>query len=382
MGSSKKKNTVKKLADKLSALSSEKEEVESLSLSDEYPESDDGGEEDFQDDENVEELFEHYHFTVYKGQSMMRLDKYITSRMFETSRSRAQMAIEAGYVRVGGKVAKSNYKIKPLDEISLVFPYEKRARDIGPENIPLDIVYEDDDFLIVNKPYGILSQKSAPSDLSVNEWIVGYLLSKKALTIESLSVCRPSITNRLDRNTSGIILAGKTVYGLQVLSEMIRDRLIKKYYLAYVTGFLDGEATLIGYHLKCEKNNTSTIIDCDSYERLNESQKSKYSLVKTAYTVLDHYKLFNTDITSVELDLITGKSHQIRVHMSSIGHPLLGDNKYGDTKLNRKLGLKHQLLHAYKIVFPDDKRLNLLSKRTITCPHGNQEVFEALFSKN
>jgi 23S rRNA pseudouridine1911/1915/1917 synthase len=109
MGSTKKNNTVKKLSDKLSSLSAEN--------SDYVPDS------EFSDDENVEELFEHYKFIVDKGQSMMRLDKYITSRMFETSRNRVQMAIEAGYVRVGGKIAKSNYKIKPLDEISLVFPY-------------------------------------------------------------------------------------------------------------------------------------------------------------------------------------------------------------------------------------------------------------------
>ena len=337
-------------------------------------------------------------FVIERKDSGQRIDKYLARILPAATKSFIYKMIRKKNIVLNDKRLNGNELLKEGDIIKLWFSDETFGHfsnsSVSLNDIDeflnaykkfkdsIDIVYEDDDFLIVNKPYGILSQKSAPSDLSVNEWIVGYLLSKKALTIESLSVCRPSITNRLDRNTSGIILAGKTVYGLQVLSEMIRDRLIKKYYLAYVTGFLDGEATLIGYHLKCEKNNTSTIIDCDSYERLNESQKSKYSLVKTAYTVLDHYKLFNTDITSVELDLITGKSHQIRVHMSSIGHPLLGDNKYGDTKLNRKLGLKHQLLHAYKIVFPDDKRLNLLSKRTITCPHGNQEVFEALFSKN
>ena len=296
-------------------------------------------------------------FVIERKDSGQRIDKYLARILPAATKSFIYKMIRKKNIVLNDKRLNGNELLKEGDIIKLWFSDEtfehfsnssvslndideflnayKKFKD------SIDIVYEDDDFLIINKPYGILSQKSAPSDLSVNEWIVGYLLSKKALTIESLSVCRPSIANRLDRNTSGIILAGKTVYGLQVLSEMIRDRLIKKYYLAYVTGFLDGEATLIGYHLKCEKNNTSTIIDCDSYERLNESQKSEYRLVKTAYTVLGHYKLFNTDITSVELDLITGKSHQIRVHMSSIGHPLLGDNKYGDTKLNRKLGLKH-----------------------------------------
>ena len=218
MGSSKKKNTVKKLADKLSALSSEKEEVESLSLSDEYPESDDGGEEDFQDDENVEELFEHYHFTVDKGQSMMRLDKYITSRMFETSRSRVQMAIEAGYVRVGGKVAKSNYKIKPLDEISLVFPYEKRARDIGPENIPLDIVYEDDDVLVINKKAGMVVHPGHGHFSGTLVNAVAYHLGGK----------NGILVHRIDKDTSGILVIAKNEEAQMKLAKQFFDHTTKR----------------------------------------------------------------------------------------------------------------------------------------------------------
>ncbi|MBP5415486.1 MAG: RluA family pseudouridine synthase [Lachnospiraceae bacterium] len=334
-------------------------------------------------------------FVIERKDSGQRVDKYLARILPAATKSFIYKMIRKKNIVLNDKRLNGNELLKEGDSVKLWFSdetFEHFANSSVSLNVideflnayqkfkdSIEIIFEDDDFLIVNKPCGILSQKSAQSDLSLNEWIVGYLLSKEAVTVESLSVCRPSIVNRLDRNTSGLILIGKTVYGLNVLSEMVRDRLIKKYYLTYVIGFLDGEATLIGYHSKSESNNTSTIIDCDAYERLGKSHKEKYSLVKTAYSVLDHYKLSDTDITAVELDLITGKSHQIRVHMSSIGHPLLGDNKYGDTDLNIKLGLKHQLLHAYKIVFPDDERLNKLSKRTITCQHGNQEVFEALF---
>ena len=337
-------------------------------------------------------------FVIKKKDSGQRIDKYLARILPNAPKSFIYKMIRKKNIVLNEKRFNGNELLKEGDCIKLWFSdetFDHFANSFTPSSVKeeflnayerlkdsIEILYEDEDFLIINKPNGILSQKSDQSDLSLNEWIVGYLLSKNEMTIESLSGCRPSIVNRLDRNTSGIVLAGKTVYGLNILSEMVRDRLIKKYYLTYVTGYLDGEDTLTGYHIKDEKNNTSQIIDCDAYECLDESQNNKYSLVKTAYTVLDHYKLSDTDITSVELDLITGKSHQIRVHMSSIGHPLLGDNKYGDSELNRKLGLKHQLLHAYKIVFPDDERLNSLTKRTITCQHGNQEVFEALFSKN
>ena len=337
-------------------------------------------------------------FVIERKDSGQRIDKYLTRILPSATKSFIYKMIRKKNIVLNDKRFSGNELLKEGDNIKVWFSdetFERFANSLTPPSIADEflnayerfkksvvILYEDDDFLIINKPCGMLSQRSDPSDLSLNEWIIGYLLSKDEMTIESLSVCRPSIVNRLDRNTSGIILAGKTVYGLNVLSEMVRDRLIKKYYLTYVTGYLDGDATLTGYHIKDDKNNMSVIIDRDSYEHLNESQKSKYSMVKTSYTVLDHYKLSDTDITSVEIDLITGKSHQIRAHMSSIGHPLLGDNKYGDIALNKELGLKHQLLHAYKIVFPDDERLCSLAKRTITCQHGNQEVFEALFSKN
>ncbi|MBQ2483090.1 MAG: RluA family pseudouridine synthase [Bacteroidales bacterium] len=311
MGSSKKKNTVKKLADKLSALSSEKEEVESLSLSDEYPESDDGGEEDFQDDENVEELFEHYHFTVDKGRSMMRLDKYITSRMFETSRSRVQMAIEAGYVRVGGKVAKSNYKIKPLDEISLVFPYEKRARDIGPENIPLDIVYEDDDVLVINKKAGMVVHPGHGHFSGTLVNAVAYHLGGK----------NGILVHRIDKDTSGILVIAKNEEAQMKLAKQFFDHTTKRKYVAIVWGNVEqDEGTIDGNITRDESDRMRFTVSKDP-------NKGKHAV--THFRVLERFGY----VTVVECILETGRTHQIRVHMKHIGHTLFNDERYGGNKI-------------------------------------------------
>ena len=246
--------------------------------------------------------------------------------------------------------------------------------------------FEDDNFIVLSKPIGILSQKAEQNDCSLNEWLIGYLLSNGSINGDSLKNVKPSIVNRLDRNTSGIVLGGKTAYGLNILSSMIKERQIKKYYSTFVYGKLQGERLLEGYHLKDNANNKVSIILVDEYNKLSEQNKSDYVEVKTFYKVLSNHSILINDntieISKLEIDLITGKSHQIRAHMSSIGHYLIGDDKYGNNKINRLLGQKYQLLHAYKIVFPVDERLGKLSGKEITCQHSNQEDFEVRFLKN
>ena len=209
--------------------------------------------------------------------------------------------------------------------------------------IDLDIVYEDEDVLIVNKPAGMLSQKAKPQDVTLVEYILGYLQKKGEWSPKDS--LKPGICNRLDRNTSGIILMGKSLSGLQKLSEDLRERTIKKYYMAWVCGDVSDEMLIEGYLTKDAATNKVLISD-DPISAGSAHIKTEYRPVK---------KL--SDRTLLEVHLITGKSHQIRAHLASIGHPIIGDYKYGDRKINDKYkeqyGIKSQLLHAQRVVFED-----------------------------
>lgn len=219
--------------------------------------------------------------------------------------------------------------------------YEKAFARFGEP----DIIYEDEHIIIMNKPIGVLSQKSIPSDLSVNEWLIGYLLNKKVVDAASLAFFTPSVCNRLDRNTGGLILFGKTLFGTNTLNKIIKDRSVKKYYKTVVLGCLDKENNLSGYLKKDERLNKVTI---------KEEPFEGADYIKTNYIPLRYSK--KLDLTELEVELVTGKTHQIRAHLSGIGHPVIGDEKYGLKKLNDNLrktfGLKHHLLYSYKLVFP------------------------------
>lgn len=231
------------------------------------------------------------------------------------------------------------------------------------EKLSLTIVYEDDDILIFNKPAGMLSQKAKPEDVSVNEYLIGYLLTEKVLTTEDLKTFKPSVSNRLDRNTTGAILCGKSLKGLQYLSAILKDRTAHKYYKTIVYGNLSKRMELDGYLAKNERTNVVTI-----QKTANNNVDLDY--IKTVIDPISHYKYKGKDYTEVEVLLVTGKTHQIRAHLASVGHPLIGDYKYGDwNKKGNPFPIKYQLLHAYKMVFPHmadgaDAQLMHLSDQT------------------
>lgn len=244
-----------------------------------------------------------------------------------------------------------------------IVPYERAYRKLN----DLRILYEDDNILIVDKPAGILSQKSKPDDISINEWLTGYLLSCKGVTAETLSTFKPSVCNRLDRNTSGMVLCGKTLAGSQYLSSIIKDKSLEKYYYCMVSGDVDINGHVTGYLYKDTVQNKVTVFarECD----VPEAQKHKAEYIDTAfYTVHTAH-----DMTFMEVQLFTGKTHQIRAHLASLGHPIIGDGKYGSAAVNQKyakMGVHSQLLHAHKLVFPLTQNRNFAqtSGMVVECP--------------
>lgn len=200
------------------------------------------------------------------------------------------------------------------------------------KNYTIDILYEDEHIAILNKPAGLLSQKAEKNDVSLVEIFESYV----AKTSSSSSVQKPGICNRLDRNTSGVVACGKTLKGLQALTEAIREKRVRKYYRCVVCGYMDGSMHLSGYLLKDEKANKVYYYD----KKPNDSAVH----IETVYDTVKSYG----KVSLLNIELITGKTHQIRAHLASCGHPLAGDIKYGAKKDEN---LKHYLLHSHKLCF-------------------------------
>lgn len=215
----------------------------------------------------------------------------------------------------------------------------------------IEVLYEDDHIVVLNKPAGVLTQKAAPRDLSLNEWLIGYLENRGALSAEDLKTFHPSVCNRLDRNTSGLVLCGKSLAGLQALSALIRKRLIQKYYRTICHGELTEDIVLEGYLKKDTRNNKVTVL------ANAQTADVDAAYIQTGYHPLDVVPSY----TFLEVELITGKTHQIRAHLAFVGHPLIGDAKYGragdNQETKKKLHLSCHLLHADHVIFPELKHL-------------------------
>lgn len=216
----------------------------------------------------------------------------------------------------------------------------------------IPILYEDSDVLILNKPAGILSQKAEASDYSLNERIVDYYREKEYAN----TLFTPSVCNRLDRNTSGIILAGMSLKGTQMLSRILKDRTLDKYYLTIVSGKVEQASTIKGFLTK--KTSHNQVVVYDSIEQAQRNGVEKPAFIETRYEPLGYGQLQTMDFTLLKVKLVTGKTHQIRAHLRSVGHPIIGDGKYGlksvNVVLKKEFGLKHQLLHAFEITFPKE----------------------------
>ncbi len=295
---------------------------------------------------------------INENEAGQRLDKFLGKLLKEAPASFYYKMLRKKNIVLNGKKATGNEKLAMGDSVKLFlsdetfekFTGRQPAEDmvISVPSIPLEIVYENHDVLAINKPAGMLSQKAKKEDISANEYILQYLLESGTITAESLHTFKPSVCNRLDRNTSGILVAGKTLNGLQQMSKAFRERSMEKYYLAIVAGHISKPRRIEGFLKKDEKNNQVTILS----EPSNDAKP-----IITEYRPL---KLVG-QVTLLEVHLITGRSHQIRAHLASIGHPVIGDTKYGNPRLNREFlknaGVTHQLLHAYRLFLADGTKI-------------------------
>ena len=299
-------------------------------------------------------------FIIQKNEENQRFDKYLKKLLPNASTSFLYKMMRKKNIVINKKKVEGNEKLKAGDVVSIFLSDETFEKfHINLEELKkeydslkslslkgLKIVYEDDEMIVADKPYNMLSQKASDKDLSANEYLLAYMINKGELTFEEYQTFRPSVVNRLDRNTTGLLLFGKTLKALQQLGEGIRERSIEKYYRAVVAGELKEELELKGYLLKDERTNKVSFY---------KEQVEGSDYIETGVKPIQS----KNGLTLVEIHLVTGKTHQIRLHLSTIGHPILGDMKYGDAKINKKYyeshKVNHQLLHAYRLEFPDGK---------------------------
>lgn len=307
---------------------------------------------------------------VTENEAGQRFDKYLLKYLNKAGTGFIYKMLRKKNIVLNDKKANGNEILSVEDNVKLYlsedtiisFREDKKAgfanKSVNGLDKRLDIIYEDDNVLLINKPCGILSQKAQKDDISINDIAVAYLLKNNPGKEDTTFI--PSICNRLDRNTTGIIVVGKSLIGLQTMSKLFKDRTIHKYYLALVDGVIKENSLISGFLTKDSKTNKVSI---------SKTEKKESDYIETYYEPIKYFD----NMTLLKVCLITGKTHQIRAHLSSIGHPILGDYKYGNNKLNetikKKCKVKSQLLHSYILEFPKlDGELSNLSNKTFKAP--------------
>ena len=297
-----------------------------------------------------------------KGQ---RLDKLLSKYMNKAPKSFLYKMLRKKNIILNGARAEGSELLMCGDEIRLYLADEtiekfRESVQVALVEMEPDIIFEDDNFLFINKPEGILSQKAKDADISMVEILISYLVKKGELTQKQLESFRPSVCNRLDRNTTGLLAAGKTLSALQMLSQLFKERALEKYYLCLVKGEMQA-ATLEGYLSKDKRTNMVTV-------RTKPASPEDLPIC-TSYQPLTS----NGTLTLLKVKLITGRTHQIRAHLSSAGHPIIGDPKYGDRRINyyyhNMYQISSQLLHSYELCFPElDGTFSYLSGKGFVAP--------------
>ena len=290
-------------------------------------------------------------FIVTPNEAGQRLDKLLGKYLNLAPKSFIYKMLRKKNITLNSKKCDGSEKTAVGDEVTLwladetieKFREKKKAEHVAWH---FKVVYEDEHILAINKPTGILSQKAKPEDISVNEEAISYLMDQGVIDDQKLEVFKPSVCHRLDRNTSGLLIVGKSLYGLQHMSDILKERTAQKYYLCLAEGIIQKPQHIFGYLAKDEKTNQVYV----SKEHVDGSQP-----IETKYEPLGN----NGYQTLLKVELITGRTHQIRAHLASVGHSIVGDGKYGSEKVNdwfrKNYRLKHQLLHSWRMEFEDYK---------------------------
>ena len=274
---------------------------------------------DIQD--NSDELYERFSFKVDKGQEPVRIDKFLTTRIERATRNKLQQAINAGLVLVNGKDVRPNYKIKAADEIIIYSDLSPEETDVVPENIPLNIIYEDDDLMMINKPAGMVVHPGSGNYTGTLLNGIAWYLQQQNPVLSEETLPRFGLVHRIDKNTSGLLVLAKNDVAMRQLAKQFFDHTVKRQYLALVWGDVQhDEGTIVahvGRHQRFRK----------LFEAYPEGDHGKEAI--THYKVKERFGY----VTLVECVLETGRTHQIRVHMKYIGHPLFNDDFYGGDKI-------------------------------------------------
>ncbi len=301
---------------------------------------------------------------VTANEAGQRFDKLLAKYMNEAPKSFIYKMLRKKNIVLNEKKATGNEKLEVGDRIKLFLADETIEKFskvlVQRTNQSLDILYEDAHVLMLNKPTGMLSQKAEAKDESLVEHIITYMLDTNQLTEDDLHKFKPSVCNRLDRNTSGLVVAGKSLLGLQKMGELFKERTMKKFYRCIVVGEICEKQHIKGFLKKDSASNRVVISSAET----KDSQP-----IETEYEPL----WSNGQYTFLEVHLITGRTHQIRAHLASQKHPIVGDYKYGNRKINdlfkEKYKLESQLLHAFRLEMPAlQAPFENISKRQFVAP--------------
>ncbi|MCQ2215392.1 MAG: RluA family pseudouridine synthase [Bacteroidales bacterium] len=304
------------------------DELDDLEVDDEMSSGDGEMEEREGEDGN---LYEHWRFTADPKQRLMRIDKYVADRVPHASRTKIQMAADAGNIQVNGKPVKSNYKVRPADVVTVFMTYPRRDVEIVPENIPLDIVYEDDTLLVINKPAGMVVHPGHGNFTGTMVNALAYYL-KTLPMFANVNDPRPGLVHRIDKDTSGLLVVAKNDYAKMHLAKQFHDKTTQRQYVALVWGIMEQEhGTVRGNIGRCVQDRLRMDVFPEGSE-IGKHAVTHYDMVEALQY-----------ISLIHCHLETGRTHQIRAHMKHIGHPLFSDERYGGNVI-----LKGQPTASYK----------------------------------